>query len=188
LQRVPVGAKLLLAVAVVVITAVMPISHYSWHLAVAAFLGLVVMVSRIHVGRLFLRLLCLLPFIAGVAWTSSINQAQGPGWQAVLLRSSLCLATMLVLNALMPFSALPGVLKRWGLPSLLVTTLTLLHRYLFVLGEETSRMNKARASRSLKRSRHAKWSLPASVIGVLFIRASERAERVYLAMCARGWK
>jgi energy-coupling factor transporter transmembrane protein EcfT len=30
--------------------------------------------------------------------------------------------------------------------------------------------------------------MPAEVIGRLFVRASERAERIYLAMCARGWK
>jgi cobalt/nickel transport system permease protein len=126
--------------------------------------------------------------IAGVAWTSSFNPGHGPGWAAVVARSGLCLATMLVLGAVVPFGTLPGVLRRWRVPALLVTTLTLLHRYLFVLGEEMSRMNKARTSRMLKSTRRARWGQPASVIGVLFVRASERAERVYLAMCSRGWK
>ena len=30
--------------------------------------------------------------------------------------------------------------------------------------------------------------ISATVIGHLFIRSSERAERIYAAMCARGWQ
>jgi len=73
-------------------------------------------------------------------------------------------------------------------PALLVTTMALMHRYLFVLVDESDRMRRARASRTLVRRRGLGWGMPAEVIGRLFVRASERAERIYLAMCARGWK
>ena len=84
--------------------------------------------------------------------------------------------------------ALPGLLRRMKVPGLLITTLTLMHRYLFVLMDESQRMNRARASRTLRRSKSFTWAFSADVIGRLFVRASERAERIYLAMCARGWK
>jgi energy-coupling factor transporter transmembrane protein EcfT len=32
------------------------------------------------------------------------------------------------------------------------------------------------------------WRLLATVIGQLFVHTTERAERIYMAMCARGWK
>jgi cobalt/nickel transport system permease protein len=95
------------------------------------------------------------------------------------------------------------VLRRLRVPPLLVTTLALMHRYLFVLVEESERMRRARASRTFRHSGHPgpskrsglwgpgrriHWHVLGSVVGQLFLRASERAERIYDAMCARGWK
>jgi cobalt/nickel transport system permease protein len=49
-------------------------------------------------------------------------------------------------------------------------------------------MRRARASRTFERQRRMRWHLLGTVVGQLFVRASERAERIYAAMCARGWK
>ena len=72
--------------------------------------------------------------------------------------------------------------------ALLVVTLALMHRYLFVLVDETARLRRARRSRTFTTGRVFGWRLTATVAAQLFIRTSERAERVYAAMCARGWK
>jgi cobalt/nickel transport system permease protein len=63
-----------------------------------------------------------------------------------------------------------------------------MHRYLFVLLDEMERMQRARRSRTFVASRTSVWRGSAQVAALLFVRASERAERVYLAMCARGWR
>jgi cobalt/nickel transport system permease protein len=63
-----------------------------------------------------------------------------------------------------------------------------MHRYLFVLVDEGERMRRARASRTFVRRRGHQWQTLATIVGQLFVRASERAERIYAAMCARGWK
>lgn len=188
LQRIPDHTKLLAAVLIVLVTTALPLRLYAWHLAVVALLILTCILGRISTRRFLLKLALFAPVIGGAALTARFNEPLGPGWAAVLVRGLLCLSTMLVLGSIVPFGALPGILRRARLPSLLVTTLTLLHRYLFVLGEEASRMRRARTSRSLKKDRTLRWTLPAGVIGRLFVRASERAERVYLAMCSRGWK
>jgi cobalt/nickel transport system permease protein len=57
-----------------------------------------------------------------------------------------------------------------------------------VLVEESSRMQRARASRGFTRRKGVAWSNLTMIIGQLFIRSADRAERIYLAMCARGWK
>jgi energy-coupling factor transporter transmembrane protein EcfT len=57
-----------------------------------------------------------------------------------------------------------------------------------VLVEEAERMRRARASRTFTRQRRARWQTLSTVVGQLFVRASERAEHIYDAMCARGWK
>jgi energy-coupling factor transporter transmembrane protein EcfT len=49
-------------------------------------------------------------------------------------------------------------------------------------------MQRARASRTYSRKRRLAWHTLTTIVGQLFIRSTERAERIYLAMCARGWK
>jgi cobalt/nickel transport system permease protein len=63
-----------------------------------------------------------------------------------------------------------------------------LSRYVSVVADELFRMKRSRDSR---RAGRPSWveelrSLGA-LIGVLFIRSYERAERVYMAMCSRGF-
>ncbi len=74
------------------------------------------------------------------------------------------------------------------MPRLLVTVLALLYRYLFVILEESGRLARARRCRTFSRGRGAAWGSSAEIIARLFVRTSERAERVYAAMCARGWR
>jgi cobalt/nickel transport system permease protein len=95
---------------------------------------------------------------------------------------------MILLSNTTPFSSLLLTMKRLGVPRLLVTILALLYRYLFVLIDEAERLHRARASRTFSTSRTKKWQMLASLIGQLFVRSTERAERIYSAMTARGWK
>lgn len=145
--------------------------------------------SRLPLGFLLKRVLLLEPFVLGVA-ALSLWQPHGGAmfWHAVA-RSTLCLGTLILLAATTPFSEIVRVLRAWRVPALLLTTLTLMDRYLFVLVEETGRMSRARASRTfVPRSRWAVWSELAEMLGQLFVRSVARAERIYAGMCARGWK
>jgi cobalt/nickel transport system permease protein len=72
-------------------------------------------------------------------------------------------------------------------PRTLVLIASLMHRYLFVLGDEAARMRTALAARGY-RPRHALKAAPAGhVAGALFLRAHARGERVHRAMLARGF-
>jgi cobalt/nickel transport system permease protein len=57
-----------------------------------------------------------------------------------------------------------------------------------VLADEAERMHRARASRTFDQRRWHGWKSLALLISQLFIRSTERAERIYAAMLARGWK
>jgi cobalt/nickel transport system permease protein len=72
-------------------------------------------------------------------------------------------------------------------PRALVVALGLLDRFLHVLLEESRRMRRARAARTWRRGRWVAWRFLASVVAVSFIRSMARAERVAVAMRARGW-
>ena len=113
------------------------------------------------------------------------------GWPLfglLIAKVTLCLLTMILLANTTPFADLLRVLKTARVPALLITTLALMYRYLFVLVDESQRMRRARLSRTFGAKRASVWRSTATVAGQLFIRASERAERIYAAMCARGWE
>jgi cobalt/nickel transport system permease protein len=78
--------------------------------------------------------------------------------------------------------------RRFGLPPVLATATGFMLRYVFVLFDELVRLRRSWESRRVGR---LAWFVElrylGSLIGVLLVRSYERAERVYLAMCARGF-
>ena len=184
------GPEVRLAGAMVYVLGVVALPRGAWaaHGVAALLLLLAAWADRVAWGSWFRRVLILEPFAISVAALALFQPGGLALFAAMLTKSTLCLAGMLLLSGGTPFPRLLEVLRRWHVPGLLVTTLALAHRYLFVLGEEAHRMRRARASRTLTRGRARWWTLLAGVVAQLFLRASERAERIYAAMCARGWK
>lgn len=110
------------------------------------------------------------------------------GWfslVSILLRAMLAAAAAIVLVAVTGFPAICGALERLGMPKALAVQLLLLYRYLTVLGEEAVRMATARAARG--GGRKLTLALYGVLLGRLLLRTWDRAERIYLAMCARGF-
>ena len=187
-HRLPAAAKLLVAVGCVLLVVLLPRDAWWAYAAIAAALLALAAASRADLQAMFLRLLLLEPFVLGIALLALLRPGGWPLFLSMLTKSTLCLATMILLTATTRFSDLLAVLWRMRVPALLVTTLALMHRYLFVLVEEMERMQRARRSRTFVAGRTTAWRDAAQVAGQLFVRTSERAERVYLAMGARGWK
>jgi len=188
LNRVPARAKLVVAALVITATALMPRRPdwvYLWPTALLLFLWLL---SRMPVRYGFRRLLLAQFFIFGVALLSLIHPSSSPIVLSTIIKSNLCILTMLLLTWMTPFQEILNELRRLRLPSVMVNTLALMYRYLPVLADETRRMQRARTSRTFSRQRRLAWHNISTIIGQLFIRSTERAERIYLAMCARGWK
>ena len=188
LHRAPAGLKLAGSLALVLTVVLLPRSQVTGLLMVAVILAGLFVVSRIHLLFLLKRMLLLEPLVLGVAGLMLFQPGGGKIFAVVLLMANLCLLTTVLLANTTPFTELVRVLQRLRVPWLFVTTLTLMHRYLFVLADEAERMRRARASRTFTRGRRFQWQTLSSVVGQLFVRASERAERIYSAMCARGWK
>lgn len=166
----------------------MPPKFFAWFVGVTLVLLVVLIASRLPWIFFLKRLLLLSPFVLGVALVNAWHPENRMQWQIVALKSSLCLATVILISNTTPFSKLVGVLQRLRVPALLITTLMLMHRYIFVLAEESERMRRARLSRTFTRGGRFQWHSLSTMIGQLFVRASERAERIYDAMCSRGWK
>jgi cobalt/nickel transport system permease protein len=112
------------------------------------------------------------------------------GWisfVSILIKFLLTVGTAILLVATTSFPTVCHALRQIGLPSLFVSQLLFLHRYLFVLVEEALRMVRARDLRSFGRN-GTSIKIFGRIVGVLFLRTTERAERIYFAMTARGFQ
>jgi cobalt/nickel transport system permease protein len=188
IHRCPAAFKLGAAMVVVLGIVVTPRGAWKVHAGLGAGLVVVGLLSRVPAVALLRRLAWVEPFALSVAVLAWFQPHGGMIFLATLCKSTLALATMVLLGATTRFTDLLEVLHRARLPSLLVTTIALTQRYLHVCIEESRRLQRARRSRTFRVGREPAWRAGASVIALLFVRASERAERVAAAMLARGWK
>ncbi len=184
----PTIAKLLTSVGLIASTVSVNISHEWFFAMVTVVLAVISIATTIPWKFIVGRLLILEPFALGIAVMALFQQNGTAIFLSIIVKSTLCLLTVLLLSNTTPFSELLLTLKRFGVPRLLITVLALMYRYLFVLIDEAERLSRARSSRTFSRDRLSRWHTLASLIGQLFVRSTERAERIYSAMSARGWK
>lgn len=112
------------------------------------------------------------------------------GWvsfASILVKFSLTISAALLLIATTSFPGICRGLRRLGTPALFVSQLLFMYRYLFVLTGEAMRVARARDMRSFGR-RGSGPRVFARIVGTLFLRTVERAERIYGAMLARGFR
>ncbi|MBI5906044.1 MAG: cobalt ECF transporter T component CbiQ [Deltaproteobacteria bacterium] len=112
------------------------------------------------------------------------------GWisfASILVKFSLTISAALLLIATTSFPGICRALRRLGVPELFVSQLLFLYRYLFVLMEEAIRVVRARDMRSFG-ARGTGPRVFVRIAGTLFLRTVERAERIYGAMLARGFR
>jgi cobalt/nickel transport system permease protein len=106
----------------------------------------------------------------------------------VLCKAMLALGSVVVLVSTTPFPELVQALKRFRAPEVITGSLSLMYRYLFVFFHEKERLLTARESRLAWPSRSLRWKSLAGIVGVLFVRSLNRAERVHQAMESRGFE
>ena len=184
----PPALKLALAFALVISTVIVPMSAVPYFAACALFLFCVIFLARLPLGFVALRLLTLEPLAAGVAILALMQHDGLFMLMRILVRTNLCLLAMILLANTTPFAGILDVLRSLRVPPLLVTVLALMYRYVFLLIDQSERMNRARKSRTFVPRRGGRWKTGAGIVGQLFIRSTERAERIYAAMSARGWR
>lgn len=193
LHRLDSRIKLLAMLAFVVSVVLVPIG--SWMPLGWAAIGLAFLVgySGVSAGRLIGKGLAVFPVVivlaAMIAPSHPMAATLGP-WAvgaSILSKNALTILSVLLLAHVTPFRDLMTAMTRLRAPAVLVATLVLMYRYLFVLSEQLGRMARARRCRSFRRSRWAGWPLGASLIAGLLLRSFERGERVHAAMLSRGW-
>ena len=187
-RKLPASGKLGAALSVVVAVALMPRRPDAIYWIPAVILAVVWGWTRMPFAYVVKRLLVVEPLVLAIAVLSLVRPESAPIFLAAVIKSNLCLGAMLLLTFTTPFPEILQVLRRCRVPAAMLTTLALMVRYLPVLAEESRRMQRARSSRTFARGHRVRWASLGAVVGQLFARTADRAERIYLAMCARGWK
>lgn len=192
-----------IALFVLIITCVTTPPRAWWPFCIYAGLVLIIATaSRVPFGYLLSRLLIVLPFIllvavfipfmrkGGTTYDLGIFTVSSEGllvlWN-VTVKSLIAVSCLILLSSTTPFSDLMHGFERLHVPRFFTTVAAFMYRYIFLIVDQAQRMNRARDSRNYSR----RWIWQARVVGhmvaSLFLRSQERAERVYQAMCARGF-
>jgi len=111
------------------------------------------------------------------------------GWvscASILLRALLTAGAALILVATTGFTPICAALEKLGMPQAFAVQLTFLYRYIFVLTDEAVRTARARQLRSFGK-RGLELRQFGTLVGHLLLRTWERAERIHMAMLARGF-
>lgn len=96
-------------------------------------------------------------------------------------------SSMYFLSLNTPMIELFEFLRGTKLPNLLVTLMELIYRFIFIIWEEASNMRIAQASRLGDANFKTAVKSTGEMIGMLFIRAYKRADRVFMSLESRGY-
>jgi cobalt/nickel transport system permease protein len=190
-HRLPPLMKLFLSLAAIAVGMSLPPAHWPAHGSLLCVLFAGLSLARIpfrYVARRVAGFL-LLALMFGIA--VPLSQGFRGGWEimaGIVFRGTESFLAGLWLVNVIPFDQLLATLRRCGTPAILLAILAFMYRFVFVLWDELDTMRTARRARTFARSGALfRWKNAAQMIGMLLIRALGRSERVYGAMCARGW-
>jgi cobalt/nickel transport system permease protein len=128
------------------------------------------------------------------SWELTVSDVGLLRFFSILIRSWLSVQVAILLAATTPFHALAHAMRHLSIPSILISIISFMYRYLYVLNEEVIRLLRARSARSAQAENGKKqpiwWRarVAGNMVGQLFIRSLERSDRVYAAMQARGFR
>jgi len=211
LHRLDARAKLLIALAFIFAATLTPTGRWEALGGLAILLTVGVALSGLSPLLVLRRSALALPFVLAavpllftregdalfsvpvLAWRWTATDAGLEALLTILLKSGLSVSAAVVLTATTPATDLLRALRGLHAPRVIVATVSFMYRYIFVIGEEGQRLLRARECRSAVIGRDSGGSLRwrarvlGNMVGSLFIRSYERAERIYDAMRSRGY-
>lgn len=195
-------SRVLCALLFVFATALTPNGYWAVWGVYGLGLAMLLLVSRVNLGRLLRRVAIESVFLGAVLLGTLFREGGVVLWQwgwlkitseGVMVLGSVglkALLSLLMLNLLVLTTAVPDLLQALvtlKMPPLLVSILAAMYRYTALLLGEFATMRRAALSRNLmNRKRHQRLVL-GNMIGALFIRTYERGDRIHQAMLARGY-
>jgi cobalt/nickel transport system permease protein len=162
-----------------------------------------ILLSGVPARFVFRRVLVISPFalaVAGAAplfetdpvtvsagtWSATVRAGWVTG-ASIALKFLVSAFALLALTTTTRLSRLAAAMSALGMPRLLAMQVTILYRYLFLVTDEFERRRRAAAARAVGPGTALRARAAGAQLAGLFTRSLERAERVSLAMAARGF-
>jgi|YNPNPStandDraft_1061719.scaffolds.fasta_scaffold17607_3 cobalt/nickel transport system permease protein len=146
---------------------------------------ILIVISRIPVIFILKNILVIIPFILLVSLSGFFTKYFNFLVLGKTFANSFFILTLLILVVnTTKFPALLDGLKQLGVPKIILILLSFTYRYFFVLIDE---IEKLIFSTKMRTHKKLNWKTLGSIIGLIFVRSYERAERIYLAMRMRGF-
>lgn len=115
-----------------------------------------------------------------------------PGLRAavlIALKASAILLILIAMTSTTPVYRTLAAMESLRIPRALVQVVHLTYRYMFLIQAESAAIRTAMLARGFRFGTNRRTlGLLGNVVGMLLIRSTERADRVYLAMQARGFR
>ena len=107
----------------------------------------------------------------------------------ITLKSNAILLSLMAIISTMSIATLGHAMNRLEFPNKIVSLLLITYRYIFVMKQEYERLLRAAKARGFKpKTNMHTYRTYAYLVGMLLVRAVERAERVHKAMICRGFR
>jgi cobalt/nickel transport system permease protein len=179
-------AKAVCVLAFVLCVAITPQTTPFPFLLYAAILAAAAALARIPAGFILTRSLVIFPFVFMIGLLNLFFKPIDV-FLWLLVRSWLSILAIILMTATTEMTSLFKALESLGLPAILTSVLSFMYRYIFVLIDRVSVMDRARMARSYGRRGLRQMRAMGGMLGSLFISTYERGERIHLAMQARGY-
>jgi cobalt/nickel transport system permease protein len=127
------------------------------------------------------------------SWSLSITDQGTIAFASILTKAWLAVLMATLLSMTTTFPELLFAMRALRLPRVIVSIISSMYRYVFVIADEALRSQRAREARSADPQGKGGGSLLwrakvlGGMIGSLFLRSYERSERIYAAMLSRGF-
>ncbi len=211
IHRLDPRVKFVLTLAFILTSALTPFGAWPVYVLLFSIVLSVQVLSELGVGYVLKRSSLALPFVLAalpIIFTAkgvplvnlplglNISSEGVERFFGIAVKSWLSVQMAIVLAASTPFPDLLVAMRAIKLPRLLVAIVGLMWRYLFVLADEALRLMRAREARSghpaqpgVKVGGSLAWRarVTGGMVGNLFLRSFERADRIYAAMVSRGY-
>jgi cobalt/nickel transport system permease protein len=171
--------------------------------ASAVLLTGVFIVSRVPLKWAFVKASIVVPVAGSFALVKAFTTSGSPiascwilnltseGVDAAALlffRAFISVYAIVLLTSTTRFPTLLAALEKLKVPTLITSMISFTYRYIFVFTDEAERLERAKASKCIQGAQYKqRLSASAKTIGLVFIKAYERGERIYRSMLARGF-
>jgi len=183
--------KIIISLSFIFLLSTLPINLLIWIFPIGLTVQFtIIYISKIPVLYIIKRALLISPLVLPVIILNTFFKDVGGLEISIIftLRAFLSIITLLLLLSTTKFYSILKTLEKWKFPNILTVILSFMYRYFFLLQDELERMIRSLKLRSCNIKKTLLFRYYTNIIGILFIKSYDRAERVFQAMELRGYE